>query len=57
MVVYPAAGLIDYVPKNVPIYLIDPNDVAIPIYRPVKFIKEKAGTGVEQLKKLLLENI
>jgi NAD-dependent deacetylase len=54
MVVYPAAGLIDYVPKQSPIYLIDPNDVAIPIYRHITFIKEKAGKGVLVLKERLL---
>jgi len=54
MVVYPAAGLIDFVPKNVPIFLIDPNDVAVPIYRHINFIKEKAGDGVNILKDKLL---
>ena len=49
--VYPAAGLIDYVPSNVPIYLIDPNDV--PHSRRVEFIKEKASLGVEILKERL----
>jgi len=56
MVVYPAAGLIDYIPKNTPVFLIDPNDVAVPIYRHINFIKEKAGAGVSLLKeKLILE--
>lgn len=49
MVVYPAAGLIDYVPKHAPVYLIDPNDVAVPIYRHIHFIREKAGRGVQLL--------
>jgi NAD-dependent deacetylase len=53
LVVYPAAGLIDYVPKNTPVFLIDPNDVAVPIYRPVRFIKEKAGKGVKILQEIL----
>jgi NAD-dependent deacetylase len=56
MVVYPAAGLIDYVPKNVPVFLIDPNDVDVPIYRHVYFIKEKAGAGVGLLKEKLLND-
>jgi len=56
MVVYPAAGLIDYVPKNCPIFLIDPNDVAVPIYRHIHFIREKAGTGVIQLKDKLISD-
>ena len=54
MVVYPAAGLIDYVPKKTPVYLIDPNEVAVPVFRHVTFIKEKAGTGVRLLKEKLL---
>jgi NAD-dependent deacetylase len=54
MVVYPAASLIDYVPNSVPVFLIDPNDVTVPIYRHVTFIKEKAGVGVSILKEKLL---
>lgn len=54
MVVYPAAGLIDFVPKNVPIFLIDPNDVAVPIYRHIHFIREKAAAGVTLLKEKLV---
>jgi NAD-dependent deacetylase len=57
MVVYPAAGLIDYVPKSAPVFLIDPNDVAVPIYRHIHFIKEKAGAGVDLLKEKLLNDI
>jgi NAD-dependent deacetylase len=53
MVVYPAAGLIDYVPKTAPVFLIDPNDVAVPIYRHIHFIREKAGAGVDILKEKL----
>jgi NAD-dependent deacetylase len=49
MVVYPAAGLIDYVSTNTPVFLIDPNEVAAPIYRHIHFIKEKAGKGVQLL--------
>jgi NAD-dependent deacetylase len=54
MVVYPAAGLIDYVSKNTPVFLIDPNDVAAPVYRHIHFIKEKAGKGVQLLKEKLM---
>jgi NAD-dependent deacetylase len=56
MVVYPAAGLIGYVSKNTPVFLIDPNEVAAPVYRHIHFIKEKAGKGVELLNgKLMAE--
>jgi len=54
LAVYPAAGLVDYVPQGVPIYLIDPNDIHVPGYREVEIIREKAGTGVLVLKEKLL---
>lgn len=53
--VYPAAGLINYVSPNVPVYLIDPNEVPAPRNRSIEMIKEKAGAGVEILKKRLFE--
>jgi NAD-dependent deacetylase len=56
MVVYPAAGLIDYVPRAVPLFLIDPNDVGGLIYRKIEFIKEKAGKGVAVMKERLIKN-
>jgi len=55
LVVYPAAGLIDYVRRDAKVYLIDPNDVEIPVYRHIHFIREKAGAGVTRLKSILLE--
>lgn len=55
MNVYPAAGLINYVPYDAPIYLIDPKDVHTGHAR-VKHIKKGASEGVKELTKLLLEN-
>jgi NAD-dependent deacetylase len=49
MVVYPAAGLIDYVRPGVPIYVIDPNEISVPSRRNVEIIREKASLGVQQL--------
>lgn len=49
--VYPAAGLLNYVKPNIPIFLIDPNDVNC--YRKVTLIKEKASTGVTRLAEIL----
>lgn len=49
--VYPAAGLLNYVKKDIPIYIIDPNE--IPGYRKVTYIKEKASTGVTRLAEIL----
>jgi len=51
MQVYPAAGLIHYARRGVPIFLIDPNDVPAPSN--VFVIKEKASTGMEILKQKL----
>ena len=53
--VYPAAGLIEYVPEGTPVWLIDPNDVYVPGDRKVTVIKEPAGKGVEILTTRLLE--
>ena len=44
--VYPAAGLIEYVPPASPVYLIDPNVVNAPVARHIEYITEKAGKGV-----------
>ncbi|MBN1599082.1 MAG: NAD-dependent deacylase [Bacteroidales bacterium] len=55
LVVYPAAGLVDYAPGNCPVYLVDPNDINAPVYRNVKIIKERASVGVGLLKEILLK--
>ena len=47
MNVYPAAGLIHYVPRSAPCYLVDPK--AVPISRPITLVQEKAGTGVKKV--------
>lgn len=53
--VYPAAGLINYAPHKAPLWLIDPKDVNVPVYKPVEVIKEKASRGVEILTERLLK--
>jgi NAD-dependent deacetylase len=55
LLVYPAAGLLDYVPPGVPIYLVDPNEIPVPRYREVDFIQERASTGLSILKEKLLK--
>ncbi len=45
--VYPAAGLLDYVPKDVPVFFIDPNELPVASRKNFTFIKEKAGIGVQ----------
>ena len=52
--VYPAAGLVGYAPERASLWLIDPNDVSVPVYRKVEVIKEKAARGVEILTERLL---
>ena len=46
--VYPAAGLLNYVPVGVPVYLIDPNDVHVS-RRDVTVIKQGASQGMRTL--------
>lgn len=51
--VYPAAGLIDYVPSETPIYLIDPNETST-VRRKFQFIQETATRGIEVFRSMLL---
>ena len=56
LAVYPAAGLVNYVPKGTPVFVIDPNRPEVYLQN-VTYIKEKAGKGMEilqeELKKLM----
>jgi NAD-dependent deacetylase len=54
--VYPAAGLVHYVKRGTPIFVIDPERPEVFI-RNVAYIQEKAGKGVEILKEKLKELI
>ncbi|MFM1879145.1 MAG: hypothetical protein RLZZ241_2011 [Bacteroidota bacterium] len=48
--VYPAAGLLDYIEQNTPIYLIDPNpQLQSSVFTNLKVIREKAAIGVPTL--------
>ena len=51
--VYPAAGLLNYAPSGVPVYLIDPNNVNVSPYRWLNFIKKGATEGMKELISLL----
>lgn len=53
MNVYPAAGLLSDVKSNVPVYLIDPKDVATR-RNDIHHINMGASEGVKELKRLLL---
>jgi len=57
LVVYPAAGLIEYVPEQSPKYIIDPVKPNLSRFYPnIYFIEEKASTGTEKVVKQLLED-
>jgi NAD-dependent deacetylase len=55
MVVYPAAGLIHYVPFEAPKFVVDPKLPEIASARHVTMIQDKASTGMEKVKMKLLE--
>lgn len=54
MVVYPAAGLINYVSAKAPKYYIDPKAFPVPGIANLTVIQEKAGAGVPLLVNKLL---
>lgn len=48
--VYPAAGLVNYAPSGIPVYLIDPNEIPnLPSY--ITVIRKGAGEGMKELMK------
>ena len=49
LVVYPAAGLVDYAPSGIPKFLIDPNDLKGGLPEGFRHIKAKAVDGVDEL--------
>lgn len=51
--VYPAAGLLNFVPADVPVYLIDPNEVQVRGVRQVTTIRKGASEGMRDLLKLI----
>ncbi|WP_299501920.1 NAD-dependent deacylase [Mucilaginibacter sp.] len=54
LAVYPAAGLINYVPNQVPKYIVDPNIPDINRLNSMIKIEEKATVGVPELVKRLM---
>ena len=54
LVVYPAAGLMNYAPSSIPKYYIDPNAAKSVYINNLTVIKEKAGIGVPALVEKLL---
>ena len=54
LVVYPAAGLIHYVPASAPVYLIDPGDIRIGQSNRFEHLKMGASDGMRKLMKKLV---
>lgn len=57
MVVYPAAGLIDYVPYESPKYVVDPKLPEMSHIPYLKAVPDKASTGMINVKQELLQMI
>jgi NAD-dependent deacetylase len=55
MAVYPAAGLINYVQYETVKYVVDPKLPDIPTMPYLKMIEDKASTGMEKVRRELLE--
>jgi len=55
LAVYPAAGLVNYSPPEIPIFVVDPNRPAV-YQKNVTYIEKKAGDGIKELK-LKLEKL
>lgn len=51
--VYPAAGLLGYVPRQTPVYLIDPKPVSSAYRSAIHWIAESASRGLEILRERL----
>ena len=54
--VYPAAGLLNYVPASAEVYLIDPKPVDVHSHRYVHVIQKGASEGMKELVSLLADN-
>ena len=52
--VYPAAGLLHYVPRGAEVYLIAPKPVDTHTSRSIHVLRKGASEGVEELKQLLI---
>jgi len=55
--VYPAAGVVNYVPAYAPTWLLDPGDIHLDFIREFHHIKKTAVKGAEELKRELLKQL
>ena len=51
--VYPAAGLVNYAPSGIPIYVVDPNEVRTSLPN-VTYLREPSSTGLKKVVDLLM---
>lgn len=51
--VYPAASLVEFVPQNTPIYVVDPKEVGNALKGNINYIRKNASEGIPELVKLL----
>lgn len=54
--VYPAAGLLNYAPARIPIYLIDPNEVRVSGNNRLTIIRRGASEGMREITALLQQH-
>jgi NAD-dependent deacetylase len=54
LVVYPAAGLLDYVGSDIPKFIVDPNMPDVRNRPNLYLIEEKASTGMQKVRDRLL---
>ena len=54
MLVYPAAGLIEYAPRHIPKYIVDPGSPEVRPYPNITLFKEIASAGMEKVKRDML---
>ena len=54
--VYPAAGLLNYVAPGTPVYVIDPDRVAVHIRRDITYIEKGASEGMRDLCSMLISD-
>jgi len=57
LAVYPAAGLLDFVPINVPKYIVDPKIPSVNHYKNIIKIEKSATAGLTELTALLKTNM
>jgi len=55
LVVYPAAGLLDYVSSGIPKFIVDPNMPEVSSRPNLHLIEEKASTGMQKVRDILLK--